>query len=63
MKKAYDDLEQRIEEFIEMNSGDTINLREIGVVWYLCGLGDDHTNFQSNLMTSNETLIKKYVLD
>ena len=63
MKEAYDNLEQRIEEFIEMNGSDTINLREIGVVWYLRGLGDDHANFQSNLMTSNETLTKKYVLN
>lgn len=59
---AYDDIEQKIEGCIEMNRSETINLRELGVLWYRCGLRDRYATLRSNIMTSETRLTGEFVL-
>ena len=62
MIEDYFELKGKLKEFAEMNGGCTIDIFQIGIIWHLNGLGDDHSVFCDTIMSSEAVLDKHYVL-
>ena len=61
--KAWADLKQMGLEFIEMNGSETIKIMDILLIWYLRGLGDDFKQTRDTLMSNEDILVEKVVLN
>ena len=44
-KEAWQEFKQMLEEYKEMNGGDRLGIDDLGILQYLCGLGDKYTTF------------------
>ncbi|KAK5720537.1 hypothetical protein LTS12_027628 [Elasticomyces elasticus] len=62
MIEDYFEFKGKLKEFAEMNGGCTIDLFQMGIIWHLNGLGDDHAVFRDTIMTSEAVLDEHYIL-
>lgn len=62
MIEDYFEFKGKLKEFAEMNGDCTIDLFQMGIIWHLNGLGDDHTVFCNTIMTSEAVLDEHYIL-
>jgi hypothetical protein len=62
-REAFREIDQLGEEFIDMNGGEMISIKELIVLWYLRGLGNQYATLRDTMMSSNATLDKGYVLN
>lgn len=61
--KAWADLKQMGLEFIEMNGSEMIKIMDILLIWYLRGLGNDFKLTRDTLMSNEDILVEKVVLN
>lgn len=62
MIEDYFEFKGKLKEFAEMNGGCTIDLFQMGIIWHLNGLGNDHAVFRDTLMGSEAVLDEPHVL-
>ena len=61
--KAWTELKQLGMEFIEMNGSETIRIMDILLIWYLRGLGNDFRQTRDTLMSTEDVLEEKVVIN
>ena len=61
--KAWTELKQLGMEFIEMNGSETIRIMDILLIWYLQGLGNNFRQIRDTLMSTEDVLEEKVVIN
>ena len=63
VSKAWTELKQLGMEFIEMNGSETIRIMDILLIWYLQGLGNNFRQTRDTLMSTEDVLEEKVVIN
>lgn len=63
MQTAFEEITQMAEEFIRMNGDAKIDIRELSVMWFLRGIGNEYSSFRNTIMHSNATLTQEYMIN
>ena len=60
--KGWFNFKQELRNFIEMNGGNTMNIMEMGLIWYLSFLGEEHSATCDSILNTDSTLSEAYVV-